>query len=344
MIISRTPFRISFFGGGTDYPAWYRNHGGVVLGTSIDKYCYLTCRYLPPFFSYRHRIVYSQVELANSVEEIQHPAVRGVLQEMNIQQGLEIHHDADLPARSGLGSSSTFTVGLIHALEALHGRMISKKDLAERAVYIEQEVLKETVGCQDQILAAFGGFNLIRFQPNDTYDIASIILQNDRLMELQSHLMLFFTGYTRFASEIAKTLIENFENRRRELQEMQAMTYQAMQILENSRTSLDEFGKLLHESWKLKRSISEKVSNPTLDEIYERAQAAGATGGKVLGAGGGGFMLFFVPLEYQAQVREALKELIHVPFQFDFSGSKIVVYEPNGFPTERKISFLPASR
>jgi len=331
MIISKTPFRISFFGGGTDYPEWYHENGGSVLATTIDKYCYISCRHLPPFFEHKHRIVYSKIESVKTTEEIQHPVVRAVLSNLSITDGLEIHHDADLPARSGLGSSSSFTVGLINVLNALKGLQISKQDLAKQATYIEQEVLKETVGNQDQILAAFGGFNRIDFHPDDSFNISPVIINKDLVGQLQSHMLLFFTGLSRFSSDIARDKVSNFTNRFQELTQIKEMVDEGMSILQNPSTPIMDLGKLMHESWKLKRSLSKKVSTPQIDEIYETGIKAGAIGGKVLGAGGGGFILFFAKPENHSKIRERLKNLVHVAFHFDDVGSKIVVYEPNGF-------------
>src|SRR5688572_18265214 len=328
MIISRTPFRISFFGGGTDYPDWFRERGGAVLATTIDKYCYISVRVLPPFFAHRYRLVYSVVENVASVADIQHPAVRAVLQTNGFQKvGLEIHHDGDLPARSGLGSSSSFTVGLINALEALEGRLISKEELARDAIHIEQCVLKEPVGSQDQISAAFGGFNRIEFLRDGSFDLRPIILPPERNAELQSHLMLFFSGISRFSSDVARTKIENLQKRAGELTAMQMMVDQAISILRDPRAPIEQFGRMLHESWMLKRSLSDRVSTDVIDNIYETARRAGAIGGKVLGAGGGGFVLFFVPPDRQACVKDALKDLINVPFKFENSGSRIVLYQ-----------------
>ncbi|MDB5763980.1 MAG: galactokinase/mevalonate kinase protein [Herminiimonas sp.] len=330
MIITRTPFRISFFGGGTDYPAWFQEHGGVVLATTIDKYCYITCRHLPPFFEHKHRIVYSRIENVQRLEEIEHPAVRAILGWAGCEKGLEVHHDGDLPARSGLGSSSSFTVGLVHALSALEGKYISKEQLAENAIHIEQDIIHENVGSQDQISAAFGGFNRIEFNRNNTFQVSPIVLNGDRFHELQSHLMLCFTGFSRIASEIAKSKIENFKSREVELKKMKDMVDESIQILQNSNVPIGDFGKLLHESWQYKRCLSDKVSTPEIDYLYEEAISAGALGGKILGAGGGGFLLLFVKPELQAQVRERLKHLIHVPFKFEGSGSRVVLYQPNG--------------
>ena len=331
MIISKTPFRISFFGGGTDYPKWYHENGGSVMATTIDKYCYISCRHLPPFFEHKHRIVYSKIESVKTTEEIQHPVVRAVLSNLSITDGLEIHHDADLPARSGLGSSSSFTVGLINVLNALKGLQISKQDLAKQATYIEQEVLKETVGSQDQVLAAFGGFNRIDFHPDDSFNISPVIINKDLVEQLQSHMLLFFTGLSRFSSDIARDKVSNFTNRFQELTRIKEMVDEGMSILQSPSTPIMDLGKLMHESWKLKRSLSAKVSTPKIDEIYEAGIKAGATGGKILGAGGGGFILFFAKPENHSKIRERLKNLVHVAFHFDDVGSKIVVYEPNGF-------------
>ncbi|HEY44598.1 MAG TPA: kinase [Anaerolineae bacterium] len=326
MIISRTPFRISFFGGGTDYPAWYRNHGGAVLGTTIDKYCFLTCRFLPPFFQHRIRIVYSRIENCQTIEEIAHPSVRAVLRYMNIDRGVEIHHDGDLPARSGMGSSSSFTVGLLHALYALKGLMPSKWQLAMESIYIEQELLKETVGSQDQVLAAYGGLNHVAFLPNGEISIRPITISAERLKELNSHLMLFYTGIKRTASNIAAHYVKNIEKRKRQLRIMKDLVEESISIL-NSGKDITGFGELLHEAWQAKRSLSTIVSNSHVDEIYEHAISTGAIGGKLIGAGGGGFMLFFVPPCKQSKIREAFKTLIYVPFKFEFLGSQIIFFD-----------------
>lgn len=330
MIITRTPFRISFFGGGTDYPRWYRDHGGAVLSTTIDKYCYITCRRLPPFFEHKHRIVYSRIENVRHNSEIEHPSVRAVLNWAKVDDGLEIHHDGDLPARSGLGSSSAFTVGLAHALYGLRGQMVSQDALARDAIHIEQNIIGENVGSQDQVSAAYGGFNRIDFHQDDSFDVAPIILPEHRRNELRDHLMLCFTGFSRIADEIAKSKIDNLKNRETELNLMRGMVDEAIGILTDSRISIDEFGKLLDQSWKYKRSISDKVSTPEIDQIYEQAMRAGAIGGKILGAGGGGFMLLFAKPEKHAAIQESLKELVHVAFNFDDSGSRVVLYQPNG--------------
>ncbi len=329
MIISRTPFRISLFGGGTDYPTWFREHGGSVIGTAIDKYCYISVRRLPPFFEHKSKIVYSKVELVKSVAEIEHPAVRGVLTDMKIEDGLEIHHDADLPARSGLGSSSSFTVGLLNALHALDSRMISKRDLGREAIRIEQDVLKEDVGSQDQVWAAYGGFNRIDFHPDGSFSVAPFIMPAARRAELQQSLMLFFTGFSRLAPAFAQDQIKNMNNRKNQLRMMKSLVDSAADILLDPKAPMRELGELMHQSWQLKRELADSVSNSQIDEIYDAARAAGAIGGKLLGAGGGGFMVLVVDPEKRAQVRERLNKLIAVNVGFDTEGSKIVIYQPD---------------
>ena len=337
MIISRTPFRISFFGGGTDYPAWYRDHGGTVLGATIDKYCYLTCRYLPPFFKHRIRVVYSQIENCQMVDEIAHPAVREVLRYLQIDRGVEIHHDGDLPARSGMGSSSAFTVGLLHALYALKGQMPTKRQLAAESIQIEQEMIKETVGSQDQVLAAFGGFNHVVFSQDGEITVKPITLSGDRLRELSSHLMLFYTGIERTASDVADSYVADVDGKRSQLRIMKGLVEESLAVLNNGR-DIAAFGALLDEGWKAKRSLSTRVSNSYVDELYAHAISNGALGGKLLGAGGGGFMLLFVPPNKQNQVKEALKRFISVPFHFDFSGSQIIFYDhEKDYSAEEKI-------
>jgi len=331
MIITRTPFRISFFGGGTDYPQWFQNHEGSVLSTTIDKYCYITCRQLPPFFEHKHRIVYSKIESVKSIQEITHPSVRACLKYIGGEQGYEIHHDGDLPARSGLGSSSSFTVGLLNALYGINGKMSSKQFLAKDAIYVEQDLIGENVGSQDQVAAAFGGLNKIDFHKNRNFSVNPVILDSARRDELNEHLMLFFTGFSRIASTVADAQIKNIESRHRELSILHSMVDQAISILQDSTEPLLSFGHLLHEAWMLKRSLSEKVSTVEIDEIYQGAINAGAIGGKLLGAGGGGFLILFAVPEKQAAIRQALSRLVYVPFRFEDSGSRVALYQPNGF-------------
>ncbi len=330
MIISRTPFRLSLFGGGTDYPKWYLQHGGAVLGTTINKYCYITVRELPPFFEHRHRIVYSRIELVKEIEDIIHPSVRAVLKEHPLPQGIEIHHDGDLPARSGLGSSSSFTVGLLNALFALKGQMTSKKRLADETLRIEQQVIAEAVGSQDQIWAAYGGLGRINFATDGSYEVEPVILSDSRKRELEDSLLLCFTGISRFSVEVAKDKIANLEAKANQLHTMRQMVDEAEAILRSPTRPLAEIGKLLHQSWMLKRELAGSITTDVIDEIYDAAMAAGALGGKVLGAGGGGFMAFYVPPERRKAVAESLKDLIQVPFKIGSPGSRVIVYEPGG--------------
>ncbi len=327
MMISRTPFRISFFGGGTDYPAWYRKHGGSVLVTTIDKYCYLSCRYYPPFFEHKFRLVYIQSENCRSVDEISHPAVREILRYLKWDRGLEIHHVGDLPARGGMGSSSSFTVGLLHALYAMQGKMLSKKQLAMESIYIEQEMLRETVGSQDQVSTAYGGLNNIIFQETGEIVVKPVTLSRERIHELETHLMLFYTGIKRTASNVAQSYVNHIEEKERQMHAMIEMVNEGIEILNSNRDIID-FGRLLHEAWKVKCSFSDRVSNSSVDEIYTKAVSAGAIGGKIAGAGGGGFMVLFVPPERREQVREGLKNLVHVPFRLEGHGSQIIFYDP----------------
>jgi D-glycero-alpha-D-manno-heptose-7-phosphate kinase len=327
VIICRTPLRVSFFGGGTDYPAWYREHGGGVLATTINKYCYLTCRYLPPFFEHRIRLVYRRIELCKTVEEIRHPAVRAALQFLDEDRGIELHHDGDLPARSGMGSSSAFVVGLLHVLHTLRGEPVIKERLAEESIYLEQEVLRETVGSQDQVLATHGGFNHVRFLAGGEIRVTPMKLPAGRLRELQAHLMLFYTGIPRTASDVARSYAEDLAARSRQLRAMQEFLDEAVALLRSGK-DIEAFGDLLHEAWQVKRSLSGKVSSPAVDELYDKARAAGTIGGKLTGAGGGGFLLLFVPPDRQAVVRAALEPLLWVPFQFEPAGSQILFAQP----------------
>jgi len=325
MIITRTPFRISFFGGGTDFPVWYRDNGGAVLSSTIDKYCYINCRLLPPFFSYKHRIVYSKSECVNSIDEIQHPSVRETFRFMNVEQGLELHHDGDLPARSGLGSSSAFTVGLLHALYGLSGRIVTKKRLAMESIQIEQEMIGENVGSQDQVAAAFGGLNKIGFKDERNIEVIPITISARRLNDLQNHLLLFFTGFTRYATDVEGEKLKNIDGKKAEMKELLQMVDAAIDIL-SAVGDLDQFGRMLHESWLIKKSLSDQVSTSQIDAIYETALKNGALGGKLLGAGGGGFILFFVKPENQERVRQTLSHLLNIPFRFDSLGSQIIYY------------------
>ncbi len=327
MIITRTPFRISFFGGGTDYPAYYRqNGGGLVLNATINKYCYITCRKLPPFFDFKYRLRYSSMQLAKQLDEIEHPAIRECIRFMRIEDGLEITHTGDIPAMSGIGSSSAFTVGLLHALYALKGEMVTRRRLTFDSVKVEQEVLRENVGSQDQAAAAFGGFNRIRFGGAEEIFVEPLVLPAERMRELEESLFLYFTGFSRVADEIAREQIRLIPEKLKELHAMKDMVGEAIGILSRPDRSLDELGRLLHESWRLKRGLSSRITNSKLDDIYEAGIGAGATGGKICGAGGGGFMLFYVPHEKQERFQNGMRSLLRVPFRFDTLGSHIVFY------------------
>jgi D-glycero-alpha-D-manno-heptose-7-phosphate kinase len=341
MIICRTPFRVSFFGGGTDYPGWYRAHGGAVLATTIDKYCYLTCRHLPPFFEHRIRLVYRQIETCREVGDIRHPVVREVLRFLKIDGNIELHHDGDLPARSGMGSSSAFTVGLLHALHALRGEMVTKSQLTREALFLEQETLAETVGSQDQVMAAHGGLRHVKFHPSGEISIDPLILPESRKRELESHLMLFYTGIARTAADVARSYADDLESRRRQLRIMKELVDESVDIL-CSGSDIGGFGELMHEGWLAKRSLSAQVSNSAVDELYQTARNAGALGGKLTGAGGGGFLLLFVEPDRQATVREALGDRLHVPFRFESQGSQVIFYEPQAFNNDQQSRSIAA--
>lgn len=322
--ISRTPYRVSFFGGGTDYPDWSAKHGGAVLSMAINKYCYVSGRHLPPFFGIRHRIVWSHIETVGSISEILHPAVReGLLAEgFTDREGVELHHQGDLPARSGIGSSSAFAVGLLNVLHAMRGLKPSPKELALTAIALERNRLHEHVGHQDQVASAYGGLNVISFEREGGFTVSPIKLSNPLRAEFEQHLMLFYTGSSRLSSDFARKLVDNLGANTSHLQRMQAMVPQGLDLLLNG--DFSSFGELLHESWTLKRQLAGGISTEAVDQIYGKARAAGALGGKLLGAGGTGFMIFIVPEAKQQQVRTALADLIHVPIRVDFTGSTIV--------------------
>lgn len=323
MIITRTPYRCSMFGGGSDFPRWYKEHGGMVLTSTIDRYCYLSVRYMPEFLGFKYNACWSKMERVNKLKEIEHSGVRGCLQYMGVDEGFEVNHAGDLPARSGLGSSSAFTVGMLHALHALQGQHVSKAKLAREAIEVEQVVLKETVGIQDQIECAHGGFNVIEIYRDGEYTVRPVIIQAERKAALASRLMLFFTGLQRNSSEIADAQVSNIERKEFELKAIQRLVPQAIEAMTNGK--LDDVGRLLHETWMLKRELSDKVSSKEIDGLYNSAREAGAIGGKLLGAGGGGFFLFYVPEDRQASVREAMNGLLDIPFKFENGGSQIVL-------------------
>lgn len=325
MILSRTPYRMSFFGGGTDYPSWYLAEGGAVLSTTIDKYCYIMCRYMPPWFGVRHRIVWSHIESVTHTSEILHPVVREGIRYLGFEgdpQGLEIHHQGDLPARSGIGSSSAFSVGLINALTSLHGSSLGKHELALEAIHLEQNVLQEAVGSQDQVAAAYGGFNKITFGTDGHIVVDPVRIDPEKLDLLQSHLMLCYTGSTRLAGDIASQVTANLPQRREAVKRMHAMVDEGVAAIQSG--NVEDFADLLNDAWRLKRSLAEGVSTPEVDRIYDAALSNGALGGKLLGAGGSGFLLLIVPPDRQAALRESLPHLIWVPVGFETEGSTLI--------------------
>ena len=328
MIISKTPYRISFFGGGSDYPSWYLKNGGVVLSTTIDKYIYISCRYLPPFFEHKYRFVWSQMENVKSINQIKHKAVREMLKYFNIKDGLEIHYDGDLPSRSGMGSSSVFVVGLMNLLNSFHGRNITNKMLAKKSIYFEQKILKETVGSQDQIAAAYGGFNKIKFFPGGNFRVSPINLNQRNIRKLNQNLVLLYTGVKRTAHHIANSYVKKLhKEKKNEIYQILDFVREAENILKSN--DYDNFGKLLHESWLTKRNLSKKMSSTSIDDIYNFALKKGALGGKLLGAGGGGFFLLYVPYERQKKFMNYFKKFIRIPFNFNNLGSTVIFNQAN---------------
>ena len=323
MIISRTPYRLSLFGGGTDYPQWYKKHGGRVLSFTIDRYLYITVRELPPFFDHRVRLVYSQIEECHSAEQLEHPAAREVLRFLEIGRGVEIHYDGDLPSHSGMGSSSAFTVGLLNALSGHIGREVTKRSLMTDSIYLEQEVIGEAVGSQDQTSAAYGGANKIVFAQDGSISIHPLQISPERLAELQEHLLLFFTRQPRRADQVAASYAGDLGSRHTAIDRVEQITNEAESILKG-KGSLAVLGPLMNESWWLKRSLSSRVSNAAIDEIYQTATGAGALGGKLTGAGGGGMFLFVAPPDSHQQIKRRLSKLLHIPFSFSFTGSEII--------------------
>ena len=325
MIITRTPFRMSFFGGGTDLSGFFNEHGGAVISTTFDKYCYVTVRHLPAFFDYKTHLTYSKTEYVNSYEEIQHPAIREAMKHMGMHN-IRLTYESDLPARTGLGTSSSFAVGMIEAFYALNGKYADKRKLADDAIYLERELCKEAGGIQDQIAASFGGLNRIDFS-KDGYTVRPIVISRARKEKLNNNLMLFFTGFSRFSSDIQKGTEKSMKDKTKELLEMYSLVDKAEKVLTDESCDLDEFGRLLDYTWKLKRGISSGISTGSIDEQYEKAMKAGALGGKLLGAGGGGFLLFYVPQEKHAAVKKALENQMYVPFKFENEGTRIIHFE-----------------
>ncbi len=332
MIITQTPFRMSFFGGGTDYPGYYKEHGGSVISTTFDKYCMVSVGHLPRFFEYTNQITYSKVERVKTIDEIEHPAVRNAMLYLDMHE-LRIDYEADLPARSGLGTSSSFAVGMLNAFYALKGKYVDKRKLADDAIYLERVLCAESGGIQDQIAAAWGGLNRIDFNA-DGYNVSPIVISHERKQMLNDNLMMFFTGFSRISSQIAKKQEQSIKDRLSQLKEIHQLVDEAHKILV-SNSSLDEFGKLLDYTWQLKRSITSKISNDSIDMIYQKAKDAGAIGGKLLGAGGGGFLLFYVKKENRSAVRKALKDYLLIPFEFENMGTKVIYYQAENYePSE----------
>lgn len=330
MIITRTPFRMSFFGGGTDMKDFFQEYGGAVLSTTFDKYCYVNVRHLPRFFDYSTEVAYSKIERVTALEDIQHPAVRNAMKMLDMHE-IRLTYEADLPARSGLGTSSSFAVGMLNAFHALKGKYVDKKRLADEAIYLERELCQEEGGWQDQIAASFGGFNRINFS-KDGYDVLPVIISKERKSQLNKSLMMFFTGFTRFSSDVQKANSGMSQEKIHRLQEMQLLVDKAEAILTDKHSDLDDFGRLLDYTWQLKRKTGNAVTNNNIDSIYSAGLKAGALGGKLLGAGGGGFLLFYVPIDKQSNVREAMKDLLYIPFQFENGGTRVIYYAAEDYP------------
>jgi len=321
---------MSFFGGGTDMKDFFKEYGGAVLSTSFDKYCYVNVRHLPRFFDYSTELSYSKTERVTDIDDIQHPAIRNAMKMLDMRE-IRLTYEADLPARSGLGTSSSFAVGMLNAFYALKGKYADKKRLADDAIYLERVLCGESGGWQDQIAAAFGGLNRINFNTDGTYDVKPIIIHPDRKRLLNDNLLMFFTGFTRFSSDIQKANQQGYNEKIRQLKEMYALVDDAERILEDKKSDLDDFGRLLDTTWKLKRQTGGAISTNSIDELYNKGIKAGALGGKLLGAGGGGFLVFYVQRENQENVMEAMKDLLHVPFSFEDGGTRVIHYTPEMF-------------
>lgn len=326
MIITKTPFRMSFFGGGTDIPSFFNDYGGAVISSTFDKYSYVNVRHLPPFMPYVTELVYNRIERVNEIDEIEHPAIREAMRFLDIHE-IRLTYEGDLPARTGLGTSSTFAVGMLNAFYALKGKSVGKRKLAEDAIYLERELCKENGGWQDQIAAAYGGLNRIDFQ-NNQFKVTPIIIHPDRKKLLNDSLMLFYTGVSRYSSEVQKDTMSRQNEKLIQLKEMLSLVNEAQGILENKHSNMNDFGRLLHHTWELKRKTGSKISNNSIDDLYKRGLKAGALGGKLLGAGGGGFLLFYVEPDRRDNLLKALNELMQVPFRFESEGTTVIHYNP----------------
>ena len=329
MIITKTPFRMSFFGGGTDFPGYYKEHGGAVISTTFDKYCMVSVGHLPRFFEYTNQLTYSKIERTKTVEEIEHPAIRNAMKYLDMHE-LRLDYEADLPARSGLGTSSSFAVGMLNAFYALKGKYADKKKLADEAIYLERELCKEAGGWQDQIAASFGGFNRINFS-DEGYEVLPVIISPERKRKLNQNLMMFFTGFTRFSSDVQKANTIGKGDKTKQLKEMLLLVDEAEKVLTDRQTDLNEFGRMLDHTWKLKRQTGNAVSTSDIDLLYEKGMKAGALGGKLLGAGGGGFLVFYVEPDKQDNVKNAMDNLLHIPFQFEDGGTQVIHYTPESY-------------
>ncbi len=329
MIITKTPFRMSFFGGGTDMEEFFNDYGGAVLSTTFDKYCYVTVRHLPRFFDYKTHLTYSRMEYVNEYDDIEHPLIRNAMQMLDMHE-LRLTYDSDLPARSGLGTSSSFAVGMLNAFYCLKGRYVDKRKLAEEAIHLERVMCAEAGGWQDQIAAAYGGFNRINFSKSN-FEVLPIIISQERKALLEQRLMLFFTGFVRFSAEIQQENSSNIKEKQAMLREILNLVDDAEDVLVNKKRDLDDFGRLLGETWRLKRGLGKSVSNRSIDSFYEKGIKAGALGGKLLGAGSGGFLLFYVPEEKRDSVMEALKDLLFIPFEFEDNGTQVIHYSPENY-------------
>lgn len=330
MIITKTPFRMSFFGGGTDMENYFKENGGAVLSTTFDKYCYVTVRHLPRFFDYKTHLTYSKMEYVNSYEEINHPLIREGMKMLDMHE-IRLTYESDLPARSGLGTSSSFAVGMLNAFYALKGKYVDKKKLADDAIYLERTLCEEAGGWQDQIAASFGGFNRINFN-SDGYEVLPVIISPDRKRQLNDNLLMFFTGFTRFSSDVQKANnVDGSDEKRLRLKKMYDLVDDAEAILTDESRNLDDFGRLLDLTWKLKKGTGTAISTGSIDELYEKAMNAGALGGKLLGAGGGGFLVFYVQPNKHEAVKDAMKELMYIPFKFEDGGTRVIHYSPEEF-------------
>ena len=330
MIITKTPFRMSFFGGGTDMEDYFRENGGAVISTTFDKYCYVNVRHLPRFFDWSTELTYSRIEKVMNVDSIEHPAIRNAMKMLDMHE-IRLTYEADLPARSGLGTSSSFAVGMLNAFYALEGKYADKKKLADEAIYLERELCQEAGGWQDQIAASYGGFNRINFGPNG-YEVLPVIISPERKKRLNDNLKMFFTGFTRFSSDVQKENdVSGTDNKREKLKKMYELVDEAEAVLTDKERNLDDFGRLLDTTWRLKKGTGGTISTNSIDDLYEKGIAAGALGGKLLGAGGGGFLVFYVQPEKQAAVMKAMKDLMYIPFKFEEGGTRVIHYTPESY-------------